>query len=66
MYATGARFLGILFNTALLNGDPNYDLYLASAVAVLKPNEAAFEKEIEGLPSTRPVGDLPPELHCPL
>ncbi|KAL2895731.1 E3 ubiquitin ligase PQT3-like [Bienertia sinuspersici] len=34
--------------------------------AVLKPNEAAFEKEIEGLPSTRPVGDLPPELHCPL
>ncbi|KAH9607123.1 hypothetical protein KSS87_005051 [Heliosperma pusillum] len=34
--------------------------------AVLKPNEAAFEKEIEGLPSTRSVGDLPPELHCPL
>lgn len=28
---------------------------------------AAFEKEIEGLPSnTRSVGDLPPELHCPL
>ncbi|KAH7833051.1 hypothetical protein Vadar_002693 [Vaccinium darrowii] len=35
-------------------------------VAVLKPNEAAFEKEIEGMPSTRSVGDLPPELHCPL
>uniref|UniRef100_A0A803LTA1 DWNN domain-containing protein n=1 Tax=Chenopodium quinoa TaxID=63459 RepID=A0A803LTA1_CHEQI len=34
--------------------------------AVLKPNEAAFEREIEGLPSTRSVGDLPPELHCPL
>lgn len=27
---------------------------------------AAFEKEIEGLPTTRSVGDLPPELHCPL
>ncbi|XP_051114703.1 E3 ubiquitin ligase PQT3-like isoform X2 [Andrographis paniculata] len=38
----------------------------SGAVAVLKPNEAAFEKEIEGMPSTRPVGDLPPELHCPL
>ncbi|XP_074268931.1 E3 ubiquitin ligase PQT3-like [Silene latifolia] len=34
--------------------------------AVLKPNEAAFEREIEGLPSTRSMGDLPPELHCPL
>lgn len=29
-------------------------------------NRAAFEKEIEGMPSTRSVGDLPPELHCPL
>lgn len=27
---------------------------------------AAFEKEIEGMPSTRTIGDLPPELHCPL
>lgn len=27
---------------------------------------AAFEKEIEGMPSTHSVGDLPPELHCPL
>ena len=27
---------------------------------------AAFEKEIEGMPSTRPIGDLPKELHCPL
>ncbi|KAK8471420.1 hypothetical protein PHAVU_003G221275 [Phaseolus vulgaris] len=33
------------------------------SVAVLKPNEAAFKKEIKGLPS---IGDLPPELHCPL
>ncbi|XP_065857817.1 E3 ubiquitin ligase PARAQUAT TOLERANCE 3-like [Euphorbia lathyris] len=39
----------------------------SGAVAVLRPNEAAFEKEIEGMPSTRSVGgDLPPELHCPL
>lgn len=38
----------------------------SGAGAVLKPNEAAFEKEIEGLPTTRPVGDLPPELRCPL
>lgn len=28
---------------------------------------AAFEKEIEGMPSTRSIiGELPPELHCPL
>lgn len=27
---------------------------------------AAFEKEMEGIPSTRSLGDLPPELHCPL
>ncbi|KFK32178.1 hypothetical protein AALP_AA6G207800 [Arabis alpina] len=37
------------------------------AVAVLKPNEDAFEKEMEGLPSTtRSVAELPPELRCPL
>lgn len=29
-------------------------------------HRAAFEKEIEGMPSTRPVTDFPPELHCPL
>ncbi|XP_074579444.1 E3 ubiquitin ligase PARAQUAT TOLERANCE 3-like [Curcuma longa] len=38
----------------------------SGAVAVLKPNEAAFEKEIEGLPTTRLVSDIPPELRCPL
>ncbi|CAK9173277.1 unnamed protein product, partial [Ilex paraguariensis] len=39
----------------------------SGAVAVLKPNETAFDKEMEGLSSTRSVGDdLPPELHCPL
>ncbi|KAL3845495.1 hypothetical protein ACJIZ3_002898 [Penstemon smallii] len=35
-------------------------------VAVLKPNEAAFEKEMEGMPSKRSFVDLPPELHCPM
>ncbi|KAF8392366.1 hypothetical protein HHK36_022708 [Tetracentron sinense] len=38
----------------------------SGAVAVLKPNEAAFEKEMEGLSSIRSVGDIPPELRCPL
>ncbi|XP_059639050.1 E3 ubiquitin ligase PQT3-like [Cornus florida] len=38
----------------------------SGAVAVLKPNEAIFEKEIEGLPSSRSIVNLPPELHCPL
>uniref|UniRef100_A0A2P2MI41 Retinoblastoma-binding protein n=1 Tax=Rhizophora mucronata TaxID=61149 RepID=A0A2P2MI41_RHIMU len=52
---------------SMLIATPNGSYALPSgAVAVLKPNEAAFEKEIEGLPSTRSVGDLPPELHCPL
>lgn len=34
--------------------------------AVFKPNEAAFEKEIQGVPSTRSFADLPAELYCPL
>ncbi|XP_059641733.1 E3 ubiquitin ligase PARAQUAT TOLERANCE 3-like isoform X2 [Cornus florida] len=38
----------------------------SGAVAVLKPNEVIFEKEIEGLPSSRSIVNLPPELHCPL
>ncbi|XP_004299417.1 PREDICTED: E3 ubiquitin-protein ligase RBBP6-like isoform X2 [Fragaria vesca subsp. vesca] len=52
---------------SMLQATPEGSYALPSgAVAVLRPNEAAFEKEIEGLPSTRSVGDLPPELHCPL
>ena len=35
-------------------------------ISTVLENRDAFEKEIEGLPSTRSVGDLPPELHCPL
>ena len=40
-------------------------LYVRTFIGSLD-SRAAFEKEIEGLPSIRSVGDLPPELHCPL
>ncbi|KAK4483614.1 hypothetical protein RD792_010813 [Penstemon davidsonii] len=56
---------GIPKSMLMATPDGSYALP-SGAVAVLKPNEAAFEKEIEGMPSTRFVGDLPPELHCPL
>ncbi|KAJ0974104.1 hypothetical protein J5N97_016069 [Dioscorea zingiberensis] len=56
---------GIPKSMLMATPDGSYALP-SGAVAVLKPNEAAFEKEIEGLPSTRPVNDLPPELRCPL
>ncbi|XP_077233023.1 E3 ubiquitin ligase PQT3-like isoform X2 [Tasmannia lanceolata] len=56
---------GIPKSMLMATPDGSYALP-SGAVAVLRPNEAAFEKEIEGLPSTRPVSDLPPELRCPL
>lgn len=57
---------GIPRSMLMVNPQGSYALPNGS-VAVLKPNEAAFEKEMEGMPSTtRSVGDLPPELHCPL
>ncbi|GLJ17719.1 hypothetical protein SUGI_0309190 [Cryptomeria japonica] len=56
---------GIPKSMLVANPDGSYALP-SGAVAVLRPNEAAFEKEVEGLPSGRSVGDLPPELHCPL
>ncbi|XP_028549444.1 E3 ubiquitin ligase PQT3-like isoform X1 [Dendrobium catenatum] len=56
---------GIPRSMLMATPDGSYALP-SGAVAVLKPNEAAFEKEIEGLPSTRSISDLPPELHCPL
>ncbi|KAA8522209.1 hypothetical protein F0562_012882 [Nyssa sinensis] len=56
---------GIPKSMLMATPDGSYALP-SGAVAVLRPNEAAFEKEIEGMPSTRSVGDLPPELHCPL
>jgi E3 ubiquitin-protein ligase RBBP6 len=53
---------------SMLMATPNGSYSLPSgAVAVLKPNEDAFEKEMEGLTSTtRSVGEFPPELKCPL
>ncbi|KAI5409766.1 E3 ubiquitin ligase PQT3-like isoform X2 [Lathyrus oleraceus] len=56
---------GIPRSMLMVNPQGSYAL-LNGSVAVLKPNEAAFDKEMEGLSSTRSVGDLPPELHCPL
>ncbi|KAM7257429.1 hypothetical protein ACFE04_013170 [Oxalis oulophora] len=57
---------GIPKSMLMATPDGSYALP-SGAGAVMKPNEAAFEKEIEGMPSTtRSVGDLPPELHCPL
>ncbi|KAK1258782.1 hypothetical protein QJS04_geneDACA018693 [Acorus gramineus] len=56
---------GIPRSMLMATPDGSYALP-SGAVAVLRPNEAAFEKEIEGLPTTRPITDLPPELRCPL
>ncbi|KAL0927147.1 hypothetical protein M5K25_001307 [Dendrobium thyrsiflorum] len=56
---------GIPRSMLMATPDGSYALP-SGAVAVLKPNEAAFEKEIEGLPSTRSITELPPELRCPL
>ncbi|CAM0944739.1 unnamed protein product [Alopecurus aequalis] len=56
---------GIPKSMLMATPDGSYALP-SGAGAVLKPNEAAFEREIEGLPTTRSVGDLPPELRCPL
>ncbi|CAN4109478.1 unnamed protein product [Withania somnifera] len=56
---------GIPKSMLMATPDGSYALP-SGASAVLKPNEAAFEREVEGMPSVRSVGDLPPELHCPL
>ncbi|KAF3448305.1 hypothetical protein FNV43_RR09018 [Rhamnella rubrinervis] len=46
--------------------DGSYALRSGS-VAVVEPNEAAFEKAIEGIPTLcRHIDHMPPELHCPL
>ncbi|XP_017231853.1 E3 ubiquitin ligase PQT3-like isoform X2 [Daucus carota subsp. sativus] len=47
------------------NGDPTFDLKRTKPPTGI-PNEDAFEKEIGGMPSIRPVADLPAELYCPL
>ncbi|VAI59454.1 unnamed protein product [Triticum turgidum subsp. durum] len=56
---------GIPKSMLMATRDGSYALP-SGAGAVLKPNEAAFEREIEGLPTTRSLSDLPPELRCPL
>ncbi|KAJ7559861.1 hypothetical protein O6H91_04G103900 [Diphasiastrum complanatum] len=56
---------GIPKTMLVANPDGSYALPNGQ-VAVLKPNEAVFEKEIDGFPSTRMVGDIPPEFRCPL
>ncbi|GMP95783.1 hypothetical protein CsSME_00044697 [Camellia sinensis var. sinensis] len=56
---------GIPKSMLMATPDGSYALP-SGAVAVLKPNETAFEKEMDGLPSTRSVGDLPPEFRCSL
>ncbi|AES99521.2 E3 ubiquitin ligase PQT3-like isoform X2 [Medicago truncatula] len=56
---------GIPRSMLMVNPQGSYALQNGS-VAVLKPNEDAFNKEMEGLSSTRSVRDLPPELHCPV
>ncbi|MCL7025151.1 hypothetical protein MKW94_020370 [Papaver nudicaule] len=51
----------------LETADGSYSLP-GGSVAVLEPNEAAFEKLVEGIPSivSKRVIDIPPELHCPM
>ncbi|XP_072950529.1 E3 ubiquitin ligase PQT3-like [Typha angustifolia] len=52
---------------SMLMADPNGSYALPSgAVAILKPNEDAFDKEIEGLPTSCSTSDLPVQLCCPL
>lgn len=56
---------GIPKSMLVANPDGSYALP-SGGVAVLRPNEAVFQKEIEGLPSHKTVGEIPPELRCPL
>ncbi|WOL17002.1 hypothetical protein Cni_G25790 [Canna indica] len=56
---------GIPKSMLMVAPDGSYALP-SGAVAALTANEAAFDKEMEGLSSTCPVRNLPPEFHCPL
>ncbi|MCL7030764.1 hypothetical protein MKW94_000762 [Papaver nudicaule] len=58
---------GIPKSMLLETTDGSYALP-GGSVAVLEPNEAAFEKLIEGIPSivSKRVIDIPSELHCPM
>ncbi|MCL7024272.1 hypothetical protein MKW94_001850 [Papaver nudicaule] len=58
---------GIPKSMLLETTDGSYAL-LGGSVAVLEPSDAAFEKLVEGIPSSisKRVIDVPPELHCPM
>ncbi|KAK9086850.1 hypothetical protein Syun_029244 [Stephania yunnanensis] len=56
---------GIPKSMLMTTSDGSYAL-TGGVVAALKPDEATFEREVEGLPSTRSAIDIPAELHCPL
>ncbi|KAK9086855.1 hypothetical protein Syun_029249 [Stephania yunnanensis] len=56
---------GIPKSMLMTTSDGSYAL-TGGVVAALKPDEATFEREMEGLPSTRSAIDIPAELHCPL
>ncbi|KAJ6975597.1 E3 ubiquitin ligase PQT3-like [Populus alba x Populus x berolinensis] len=55
---------------SMLKADPEGRYVLRNGeVAVMKPNEDIFEKEMEGIPARRSswsVNDVPPDLLCPL
>ncbi|MCO5557780.1 hypothetical protein L7F22_011351 [Adiantum nelumboides] len=56
---------GIPKSMLVANPDGSYALP-SGTVAILRPNEAVFEREVEGLPSSRNIVDIPFELRCPL
>ncbi|KAI5674928.1 hypothetical protein M9H77_05878 [Catharanthus roseus] len=58
---------GIPKSMLMSNSDGFYAVS-SGDIAVLKPDEVAFEREIEGLPTTRSrhIGDVPKELYCQL
>ncbi|KAH7277578.1 hypothetical protein KP509_39G057500 [Ceratopteris richardii] len=56
---------GIPKSMLVANPDGSYALP-SGTVAILRPNEAVFEKEVEGLPSSKSLVDIPFELRCPL
>lgn len=56
---------GIPKSMLVANPDGSYALP-SGAVAILRPNEAVFDKEVEGLPSSKSIVDIPFELRCPL
>ncbi|KAI5077677.1 hypothetical protein GOP47_0007501 [Adiantum capillus-veneris] len=56
---------GIPKSMLVANPDGSYALP-SGTVAILRPNEAVFDREVEGLPSSRNIVDIPFELRCPL